>query len=206
MTPEQKSALLVAAQALRAETLDRFFVLRRLFPVLKEGNGSDEDHEQFRAAFAGFYQLTGQMVTKEFKAEFFAELLALDLSQEPSPHKRLLLALKKIPSTRGLGRLEFSFVSKLVATHDDAQPIYDSNVRRFLGVPGIPSSGEDSDRIARFLDRLELIRASYESWHPHFDELCRPLIDRMPELASCHPNKVWDFLTWRAGAKPEKNK
>ena len=75
----------------------------------------------------------------------------------------ILLDLFTIPRRQQDHVVPASFVSKLVAIHDEAQPIYDQSVRKFFGL-GVPAVGSAEFRIAGFVRNLQQIRMSYEGW------------------------------------------
>ena len=209
MNYEHKRQLIGAAETLVQENkLTHYFKAREAFQTLLKEPGNVEIRKQFEENYSKFYHLNSRIVGQEFIDPYFQELFLLDLNTLADPYQKLLLTLKL--SSRRRVCMQFSFVSKLVATHDDSKAIYDSNVRRFLAkLPGlslsIPPSTDrphnDEVRIRRYIEVLKEIQKEYESWEPEFDEICTPLLERIPKLKDCHRNKVWDFLVWTAGRK-----
>ena len=201
MTAQQKEWLAESATTLKAEDLRPYFEIWALFDRLRNGGGSEEERLRFEKAFCRHYRLDG-LGDKAFKQSYFKQMFALDLKGETTPYPRLLLALKR-PASAGKPRMEFSFVSRLVAMHDEARPVYDGRVLRFLKLKPVPQ-GEDADRIKAYLETLDTIKATYDAWKPEYPRICGPLLQRLEPLRQCHCNKVWDFIVWQAGKKPSR--
>ncbi len=192
----QLSLLHQASRKLTRVDLAPYVRLRWLLPVK-----TDEARAEFRKVFAQFYRLGGAGLTEAWKDRYF-QLLFDFKPGEVDPHARLLRDLYKYPRAKGDQALEFSFVSKLVATHDESQPIYDSHVRAFFGLEPV-GPGPVKERIQEFRGIVATVRKSYAGWvaDPRFPPLLKTLVDTEPELAHSHPRRLCDMLVWTVGGK-----
>ncbi len=162
---------------------------------------SEKARAEFCKVFADFYGLNAAGLGPVWKAHYFKLLFALQKGAQ-DPYTPLLLDLHEIKLLNGHQALEFSFVSKLVTTHDESQPIYDKHVLAFFGVKA-PGPGSQQERIAEFRHILATVRGHYASWvvDPRFAPLRKTLVDTEPELANSHPHRLCDMLVWTVGGK-----
>lgn len=156
-------------------------------------------HPTFRELFTRFYGLNAGGLTEAFKQRYFELLFAFSPAQG-DVYTPLLRELYDYPRRQGDHALHGSFVSKLVATHDESRPIYDRQVARFFGLSA-PSSGSIEFRIAGFVTNLDLLRRTYLAWVD--DSRLRAVLDLATEhnarLRDLHPVRLCDFLVWSAG-------
>ncbi|MFO7698849.1 MAG: hypothetical protein R6X16_17080 [Anaerolineae bacterium] len=183
-----------AMPLVEARSVDRYLELRRLV-----NDASEESRARFESGFASFYALNAAFPTEAFRRRYFDLLWALALPIEPGTYATLLTELYQIPGSPGNHALHASFVSKLVAMHDESKPILDHNTSRFFGVV-VPAEGDLDYRIALFVDHLERISRTYLLWatNPQFCTATAALCDRIPGLATCHPVRVCEFVVWAA--------
>jgi hypothetical protein len=94
-----------------------------------------------------------------------------------------------------------SFVSKLIAIHDESRPIFDTHVSNFFGL-FVPHVGKIEFRITRFIRHLNYIQGQYESWavDSRFQSISQQLFRKQPALRGCHSSRICDFLVWTVGA------
>ena len=97
--------------------------------------------------------------------------------------------------------LPSSFVSKLVAMHREASPIYDRHVVAFFcKVAPVPSKPKQ-ERIAWFVDFLQQVAGDYVSWGR--DQRVASVVERLKSrnkrLADCDIVRLMDFLVWKVG-------
>lgn len=157
--------------------------------------------ERFRSVFRRFYRLDARKMDAETQTEFFHALFHLkvfDRNGEP----RFEPILTRLAARSG-GKMHFSFVSKLVTTHDDSYPPYDTNVGAFFSW-NLPSTKKSPrDRINEFIQFISEIKESYETWakEERVRQILKDLRRRYPELRECHNTRVLDFLVWKAGKK-----
>lgn len=199
-----------AAAQIRESDIAPYFELRDM--LLR-----NEGHERplFREQFAKFYGLNAAGVTDIFKARYFE--LFFDLRVQPGvlpPYEALLLALHPIKRRKGDNILAASFVSKMVAMHDESRPLFDRHVSHFFGID-VPSAGSLEFRIAGFVANLDAIRGRYLAWNRErkFLSIAMALKKRISRLTSCHDVRICDFLVWTVGrqrigapSKPKKRK
>lgn len=165
----------------------------------------NEAHERplFRKQFTTFYGLNAAGVTDTFKTRYFELLFGLKLDPRvPPPYEALLLDLHRIKRRKGDNVLAASFVSKLVAMHDESRPLFDRHVSHFFGVD-VPSAGPLEFRIAGFVANLDAIRGHYLAWskRKEFLSVVASLRERIPCLTSCHDVRICDFLVWTVGRR-----
>jgi hypothetical protein len=185
-----------AAGALEAKPVRTYARLRQL--LVKE---DAQARTAFETEFTGYYGLKSGGVTPQFRKVFFDRLYALRGKAIDEPLYALLLReLYEIPRHKGDKALPCSFVSKLIAIHDESRPLFDRYVSRFFGVAAPQSSSLDL-RIAGFVSNLANVRANYYTWikDERFLRALEELCDRIPELRSCHLVRACDFLVWQAG-------
>lgn len=159
----------------------------------------EADRMKFRDLFAKFYRLNSGGLSEEFKKRYFELLFDFDPHQA-DVYTPLLRELYTYPRRQGDYALQGSFVSKLVATHDDSHPVYDKHVSDFFGMSA-PSSGSIEFRIAGFVENLNLLRATYLAWidDPRWRSVFARVSERIPAVDVLHPVRVCDLLVWTIG-------
>lgn len=185
-----------AAGALDSEPVRTYARLRQLL-VLEDAQARTE----FEAKFTEYYGLKSGGVTPQFREVFFDRLYALrGKAINDPPYAPLLRELYEIPRHKGDKALPCSFVSKLIAIHDESRPLFDRYVSRFFGLAA-PQSASLDLRIAGFVSNLAAVRANYDAWieDARFLEVFEQLRDRIHELENCHLVRICDFLVWHAG-------
>ncbi len=157
----------------------------------------------FQTRFSNYYGLQYAGLTDEWKARYFELLFGFDQIRDVEPYQFLLLELYNIPRRQGDPTLQFSFVSKLVAFHDENCPLWDSKVRDFFGL-GPPNFGCPEFRIAGFVENLGEITRRYATWTQdrRFADILANLRSRHPGIAFCHPARLCDFLVHNARLSP----
>lgn len=185
-----------AAKVVRPDQFSGYFELRSLL-----ANPSPRTKAAFKRRFVAYYRLGSAGLTPEFRDRFFEHLFACSPKGQPDPYTNILADLHTLPRRQGDYALQASFVSKLVAIHDESRPIYDRHVRDFFGM-GAPACGSVPFRIAGFVANLRRIQAEYERWaaDSRFAAL-RARFSRMHSGAECHDNRLCDFLVWKIGAE-----
>lgn len=169
--------------------------------VLLKSNATDAKAE-FKKKFSSFYRLNSAGLTDAFRDRYFNHLFAARPLGKIDPYSSILLDLYNLPRRKGDKSLQCSFVSKLVAIHDESRPIYDKYVRQFFGL-GPPSIGSVEFRVAGFITNMERIREQYEDWahSPRFARTVEPLLKQHPNLRDCHAHRAIDVLVWTVGAR-----
>ena len=99
---------------------------------------------------------------------------------------------------RATGRIEASFASKLLATIDPSQPIYDSIVRQNLRLP--VRRGSAAVRMAMLCEDHATIGRAYAAIidTPEFGQLKQAFDRRFPSYACFTDVKKLDFMIWQA--------
>ena len=159
---------------------------------------SSAGKEKFKKEFARYYKLNSAGLTAEWKATYFDLLFAFGEKMPAEPHQVALRKLYPIKNFKERETLQCSFVSKLVNIHDESQPIFDQNVRRYFGIEA-PSLSLAEFRITGFIRNLREIGRRYDAWSDdtRFDELIRDLQTNNRDLAKCGRIRICDFLVWQ---------
>jgi hypothetical protein len=154
---------------------------------------------EFRRTFESYYVMGAAGLTEDFKNRFFELLFALAI-RDDDPYTSLLKDLYEYPRRQGDKSLQCSFVSKLVAVHDESRPILDKHVSNFFGIK-IPSTGGVDFKISVFVACIGLLRKIYQGWaeDSQFNEILSRLKLRHPRLVNCDTCRVADLLVWTVG-------
>lgn len=186
-----------AADVTEQGAFAEYFELKRL---LQSNNANDR--REFETLFSTFFRLHSGGLTPEFKAKYFERLFEFVPGRDVDPYTQLLLELYGFPRRQGDRALQASFVSKLVAIHDESRPLFDRHVSNFFGL-SVPCVGKIEFRISRFTAHLNDIQAHYQSWaaDSRFGSVAQALFMKQPRLRGCHPSRICDFLVWTVGAE-----
>jgi hypothetical protein len=189
-----------AARKIKPTGFEEYFALKRLWR-----SRDPEARQEFQTRFANYYRLHIGGLTPACKRRYLHLLVAFIPRGRKDPYTPLLLDLYRFRRRKGDRSLQVSFVSKLVAFHDESRPIYDRYVSQFFGL-SVPSVGPLEFRIAGFLANLQRIQENYQAWatNPRFSQLTRELLSRNSALRTCHPSRLCDFLVWTVGANDIK--
>jgi hypothetical protein len=193
LNPEQLDALDQAEPLILKRDYSKYLRLKELLPQQNESN-----QVEFRRVFKSYYGLNAARLGNQFLNTFFEALFQWNKGMDAAA---LLKRLYQIPTARGRNTLQLSFVSKLMAIHDESRPIYDRHVRSFFDVSEIGTKKPVDDRIAWWIAFLDLVKRAYNEW-AETDEVARILNRlkvRFPDLAGCHPVRLLDFLVWKTG-------
>ena len=184
-----------AVGKLRPEDIEEYIRLRSFVR-----SGMSGDRAQFELRFSACYGLNSAGLTPEFKVTYFQRLFDHRPGQSDDPYTPILLSLYAIPRHKKDRIVAASFTSKLVAIHDETQPLFDRHVQAFFGM-GVPTLEPVEFRIAGFVRNLRQIRTTYETWTqlPAFAEIIDRVRQAHPKLADAHPTRIWDFLVWTTG-------
>jgi len=154
----------------------------------------------FRRAFERYYGLHAGGVTQSWRDRYFELLFGLHIQEGVDPYTPILRSLYAIPRHKGDQALQFSFVSKMVAIHDESYPLYDRYVRGFFGIEP-PSIGGTDFRIAGFVAHMQWLRQTYRAWahDTTFRQVIVSLRERYPCLQTASVSRLADMLVWAAG-------
>jgi hypothetical protein len=116
------------------------------------------------------------------------------------PYSQILKELQEFPNQRGNKSLQFSFVSKLMATRDEHKPVYDKHVRMFFGLSSL-SSGDDDSRISKFTHQLNKLSTTYNAWEQdrHFIKILAKVRKKITVLNNCPVTRIADLLVYTVG-------
>lgn len=157
--------------------------------------------ERFRQEFATYYGLNRAHLGDNFKKAYFDRLFGLKLESGGDPYTEPMIELYGIPRLRGDQALQASFVSKLVAIHDETRPVWDVHVREFFRIEEPPRTDEVRKRIVAYVELLEDLRRTYADWakNPEFLSIVGQVRAKFPLLAETAPQRVADLLIWSLG-------
>jgi hypothetical protein len=171
---------------------------------LKEmfADSTPQARRRFRSLFTDFYVLNVGGLTAAFKDRFFEILFGGDVITNGKPNFATILnELSLISRHKGDFAMPFSFVSKLVAMHQETSPIYDKHVLAFFGVKPPAASQLKQNRITWFVDFLSQVAVDYTVWAQ--DVRISPILSRLKSrdqrLLSCDVVRLMDFLVWKVG-------
>lgn len=184
-----------SAQALETREVKPYFELKALL-----SRPSLPNRQRFEKDYCRFYGLNIAGLTDRFLRVYFDALYGATPTSAAWPdYLALLWKLHAIPNRKGNESLQSSFVSKLVASKDEAWPLYDRHVANFFGL-FVPSAGSVVFRAQVLVAHLETIKHRYLAWSSgELAPVLALLRTRIPELTGCHDVRVCDFLVWRAG-------
>lgn len=160
----------------------------------------------FQFLFRSFYRLDSAGLTDEFKTRFF-QLLQAARSSGEIDIGAVVRDLYRIRNRKGQASVQYSFATKLVATVNDASPIYDAEVAAVFGFRPPYAHEPFEDRLAKYSAFHKKLTTLYQS----ISETGRLLQarSRFRELYEVPPSavsetKVLDFLFWSAGKRMRK--
>lgn len=159
------------------------------------------NQKRFRSLFTTYYGLTVGGLTDAFKDRYFEILFSRNVIIQGRPNfAGILTELSGIKNKRGLNAVPFSFVSKLVAIHQERSPIYDRHVRSFLGFKEVKAPSLEL-RIEWFVGTISRMANSYQAWAK--DNRIQPILERLKirdvRLQQCDVVRLIDFLVWKVG-------
>ena len=140
-----------AVKRLQPTAFAKYFTLQSLLRSTRTS-----DRKEFQKQFTIHYRLNTGGLTEAFKERYFELLFSCKPCGQTDPYTSLLLELYRFPRRKGDLALQASFVSKLVAIHDESRPIFDIHVSNFFGM-SVPKVGNVEFRIAGFVANLERI-------------------------------------------------
>ena len=180
-----------------SKTIDGYLKLRALLRQSPNAAG------EFKKSFSSYYGLNGAGLSDDWKAKYFELLFNFGKKMPKDAHSVALRELLPIKRRKGDTALQFSFVTKLVAIHDEREPLFDKFVQNYFGLGAPTLRGLDEFRISGFLKNLDEIKRRYAVWlkNPRFQKVIQNLRSEYPDLKDCHPIRLCDFLVWAVGKK-----
>jgi hypothetical protein len=189
----QAQRLEIACKSITKKDVDPYCLLRSWLTDPSKRN-------DFEKRFKHYYGLNAGGMTDKWKEEYFKRLFSIDIAVTTDPYTPVLMHLYTYKRRKGDQVLAFSFVSKLVAIHDESQPLYDKHVSAFLGITP-PKTGTNDFKIAGFLQNLRIIRSTYAQWSDHQDfvDVLTTFRAKFRQVSQCHNGRLFDFLVWAVG-------
>ena len=172
--------------------ISKYLEVRKLYP--------QGDTPHFRDIYKRYYHLNVAQLSEQFLDHYFNLLFSQNIGKTTEPYSQILRELYDYPNRRGLNTLQFSFVSKLMATRDENRPVYDKHVRDFFKL-SMPSGNDVNARIAQYIYQLSWLRETYELWQldSNFKEIVAQVRDKYSLLIDCPATRVADLLVYTVG-------
>lgn len=185
-----------AISALDREAVPVYLFITKRFAAAK--NVSADPVFQF--VFRSYYRLDNAGLGDAFKVAYF-ELLRQHRSGARPDLRHLCEALAQHETKRRKQSLQFSFATKLLATVDPTQPIYDSYVAAVFDFNPASHVKEFAKRLNKLLTFYDLLSVTCRWFvaQPKFAEV---------NVAFARANKLWsklprmkqvDFVLWATG-------
>lgn len=164
------------------------------------------DNRLFQFVYRSYYRLDSAGLSDKFKVRYF-ELMQERRNSVLVNIEGIVTELHEYENLRRRKTLQFSFVTKLANTVNDAYPIYDGEVARVFGFKPPSNSKKFDIRLKEYMSFYERLKAVY-----------RDIIDkdRLPKaraaFESMYSNegilpkvKRLDFIFWSAGKRARKS-
>ena len=185
-----KQAMKVLKQ--REKDIERYeYIMKQVWDV---NVSADED---FQRVFTAFYRVRREEEWRKIYFEMFEKV-------KQNPQSRFDRTLEEL-SVR-VGTLEPSFVSKMLATVDINEPIWDANVLAMLGLKPCKKSGKYRP------DDVYDCYNTINHWYYEFKKLpvakkwIKAFDRALPEHQDISATKKIDFILWAAGSSQSKSK
>jgi hypothetical protein len=193
--PELAARLNAAADALLVRDIAPYIKLRSFVT-----SGMIGDKAAFIRLFSSYYGLNQGGLGRDLKDAYFRLLFEYRCNAHAAPLRAVLLALHAVPNAKGYRSFQASFASKLIAIHDETQPLYDRHVAAFFRMKR-PSGDNIEIRIEGFRVMLQEIKKAYEAWSQtkELTAVINRVQRNFPDLAASHRHRVCDFLVWVMG-------
>jgi len=184
-----------------AETgINQYKVIMKQFP-----DTIVSQNKQFQEIYIDFYEMQ-RFCSDEFIVTYFN---FLEKSKNSDPKPTFINTLRYFYNNpQNHGKLEFSFVSKLLATLDDKLPVWDSNVFICFGLKNPGNWKPTERRIEEALEIYNDLKKWYEiflesekscNWEGYFDEI--HLDSNITTTRKITSVKKIDFILWKLGAR-----
>ena len=162
-------------------------------------NDISVDHV-FQFVFRSYYRLDNARLGDAFKMAYFELLQQHRGGPRPDLHQ-LCEALARHETKRRKPSLQFSFATKLLATIDPGQPIYDSYVASVFGFNPPYHVKDFSKRLDKFLAFYELLSVTcrWLTVQTKFASVNAAFADANKQWAEVPPMKQVDFILWATG-------
>jgi hypothetical protein len=190
-----------------ADALDRHAVPVYLFLTERFDSTTDIRSDYLvQFLFRSYYRLDKAGLTDEFKEAYFELLQGQRAGPRPEPYPAQLLRqlceeLARYDTKKGRKSLQFSFATKLLATIDPEQPLYDSFVAHLFGFRRPDDLKGHSKRLKKLLRFYELLRRTSRliTEQPWFGSVNATFEDKHEGWQKVPPMKRVDLILWATG-------
>lgn len=176
----------------REKDIERYeYIMKQVWDV---NVSADED---FQRVFTAFYRVRRDKEWRKIYFEMFEKV-------KQNPQSRFDRTLEELYVR--VGTLEPSFVSKMLATVDINEPIWDANVLAMLGLKPCKKSGKYRP------DDVYDCYNTINHWYYEFKKLpvakkwIKAFDRALPEHQDISATKKIDFILWAAGSSQSKSK
>lgn len=142
--------------------------------------------EEFQRSFNGYYKIRRDSEWRKVFYQLFADIVTI----EDKNNIKFDDILRKL--YRKLNKIEFSFASKMLATVNPNKPIWDSQVRDFLGIKTNINSVEIAISV---YNELEKAYGDYLKTQNARDNI-KLFKNTIPEYDWISDTKIIDFMIW----------
>jgi len=184
-----------------AEKLDSDSVPVYLFLAERFANSSDisSDHV-FQFLFRSYYRLDNAGLTDDFKKEYF-RLLQNHRHEQVPDLRQICRTLRAYKTKRGKQSLQFSFATKILATIDQDQPLYDRFVASVFGFSPPLHKLAFEERLEKHLQFYEALKET-SRWlreQPELKDVDALFAKREKQWHLVGRCKQIDFILWATG-------
>lgn len=156
------------------------------------------DNHLFQFVYRSFYRIDNAGLTTEFKKEYF-KILEATRGDKDVCFQDVVRRLYEIPNTKQQNTVQFSFVTKMLHTINNENPIYDSEIARIFNFKTI-SVPDYSKKIDIYSHRYDLIKSIYyKIINNHLLENIHLEFDSKFGHNNLKSMKKLDFIFWSAG-------
>jgi hypothetical protein len=159
----------------------------------------------FQFLFRSYYRLDNAGLGEDFKVGYF-QLLQRHRAGPPADVRQLCNELAAYETKKGGRSLQFSFATKLVATLDARQPLYDSFVAALFGFRRPDHLKDPTRRLDKLLAFYDVL-ADACRWliqQPQFTGVQAVFAKANPRWAEVPLMKQADLILWATGKAAKK--
>ena len=152
----------------------------------------------FQFVYRNFYRLDNAGLTKDFKIEYF-KVMERYKNEDVPDYETVLTPFHDIRNLKDHDSLQFSFITKLLATIHDQLPIYDSAVAKVFGMKR-PVVKEPERKLQLYKEQFKHIKGAYLiiMGQKLLPRTISEFNHRFPEHG-LSDIKVLDFIFWSTG-------
>lgn len=185
-----------AVAVLDPDAVPVYLFITERYAAAKDVSG---DHV-FQFVFRSYYRLDNAGLGDAFKVAYFGLLQHHRVGPRPELHQ-LCKSLAQHDTKRQKQSLQFSFATKLLATINPAQPIYDSYVASMFGFNPPYHVKDFSKRLDKFLGFYQVLSEAcrWLTVQTKFASVNAAFAENNDQWAKVPQMKQVDFILWATG-------